>query len=182
MTYLEINAIVARHFGISTDDLVQSRKYATGASSRAAAMLICHEVLKASTIKLAKWYGKHQHTTPLRALRICRNLIITDEVYKSNYTAAFEECVKQHHEDQIKEAAMKKLQQMYEASLQHQEAEKKNIKQIYNLNHRVRKKGISVRTRSRTLSCSEEQLNEINDTQLSKLLNEHHYAIQLSIL
>jgi len=74
-------------------------------------------------------------------------------------------------------AALLEVQSMYNADI-----EKKNIKQIYNLNHRVREKGISVRTRSRTLSCTEDQVNQIKDSQLKKLLENHHYAIQLLLL
>ena len=159
MTHLEINIIVARHFGTTPDDLMHSQKY-VGSYPRCAAMLICKEVLKASTIKLSKWYGKHQHTTPLRALRTAHNRLEIDKAFRIIYKAALLE-----------------VQATYNAEL-----EKKTIKQIYNLNHRVREKGISVRTRSRTLSCTEDQLLDLNDTQLKKLLDNHHYAIQLSIL
>lgn len=160
MTHLDINLIVARHFGTTPEELMHSVKYPTGSFPRGVAMLICAGILKASTIKLAKWYGKRQHTTPLSSMVTARNLIETDKAFRKKYKAALLE-----------------VQAAYNA-----EIEKKTIKQIYNLNHRVRKKGISVRTRSRTLSITEAQLNGIEDTQLKKLLDTHHYAIQLSIL
>jgi hypothetical protein len=157
MTYLEINDIVARHFGINTGELMTVRF----CDARSAANLICVEVLKASTIKLAKWYGKNQHTTPMRAVRSARNLVETDKVFRLIYKAALME-----------------VQYTYNA-----EISKKTIKQIYNLNHRVREKGIIVRTRSRTLSISADHLDDISaDSQLKKLLDKHHYAIQLSII
>lgn len=159
MTHLDINLIVARHFGTTPDELMYSQKY-TGSYPRCAAMLICHEVLKASTLKLRTWYHKNQHTTPMRALRVAHNRIDTDKCFRRLYKASLLE-----------------VQTAYNL-----EIEKKTIKQIYNLNHRVREKGIVVRTRSRTLSCTEEQLNDVKDNQLKKLLDNHHYAIQLSIL
>ncbi len=159
MTHRDINIIVARHFGTTADLLVSSMKD-PDCDARAAAYLICHQALGASTIKLAKWYGKHQHTTPMRVMRTANNLIDTDKKFRGKFKSALLEV----------------------QSTIHAEIEKKTIKQIYNLNHRVREKGIVVRTRSRTLSCTEEQLNDANDLQLRKLLTNHHYTIQLSIL
>jgi hypothetical protein len=159
MTYLDINAIVARHFGTTPNEIMYSQKY-VGSYPRCAAMLICQQVLKASTLKLSAWYNKHQHTTPMRAIRTAHNRIEIDKDFRSMYKRSLIE-----------------VQMIYNAEL-----EKKNTKQIYNLNHRVREKGIVVRTRSRTLSCSEAQLNSLNDSQLKKLLDTHHYAIQLSLI
>ncbi len=159
MTHLDVNKIVARHFGTTPELLMHSMKD-VDANARIFAYLVCQEVLKTSSNKLAKLYGKHQHTTPMRALRTAKGLIETNSVFRMMYKAALLE-----------------VQAAYNA-----EIEKKTIKQIYNLNHRVREKGISVRTRSRTLSCTEGQLNDLNDSQLKKLLDTHHYAIQLSIL
>ena len=156
MTYLDINTIVARHFLTTTDKLMQARI----SDARSAANLICHEVLNASTIKLASWYNKRQHTTPMRAMRTAKGLIETNTTFRLLYKAASME-----------------VQAAYNA-----EIEKKHIKQIYNLNYRVRQKGMSVRTSSRTLSINADQLNEIEGTQLKKLLNKHHYVIQLSII
>lgn len=160
MTYLDVTIIVARHFDTTPDDVMYSTTYNKGTYPRAAAMLICHEVLKASTIKLAKWYSKHQHTTPLRAMNTARNLIKTDRDFRAKFKAAL-------YDVQIENLAM---------------LEKKTIKQVYNLNYRVREKGIVVRTRSRTVSCSVEALEELKDSQLQKLLNTHKYVIQLSII
>ena len=129
-------------------------------NARIFAYLICHEVLGTSSNRLAKLYGKHQHTTPMRGLHTAKGLMETNPMFHRMYKSALME-----------------VQAVYNAEL-----EKKTIKQIYNLNHRVREKGISVRTRSRTLSCTEDQLNDLNDSQLKKLLDNHHYAIQLSIL
>lgn len=156
MTYLEINIIVARHFGTTTEKLMHARF----SDARSAANLICHELLQASTLKLAVWYNKRQHTTPMRAIRTAKGLIETNATFRMAYQAARLEV---------------------ELAYKH-EIVKKHIKQIYNLNYRVRKKGMSVRTGSRTLSCNYEQYNDIQDSQLKKLLNKHHYAIQLSII
>lgn len=157
MTYLDINNIVARHFNTTPEKLMTARM----CDARSAACLICHEVLKASTIKLAIWYNKHQHTTPMRAIRTARALIDTNITFRILYKAALME-----------------VQIEYNA-----EAEKKEIKQVYNLNYRVREKGIVVRTKSRTLSVNEEKFRDIqDDIQLNKLLDKHHYVIQLSIV
>lgn len=160
MNFHDINRIVAKHFITTEEDVMSSKIYNTGAHPRAAAMLICNDLLKASTLKLKNWYNKSNHTTPMRAMSTARNLINTDKVFRAKYRAALLEC----------------------KILLEDEAEKKIIKQVYNLNHRVRKKGILVRTRSRTLSCTEMQLNELKDVQLDKLLTKHNYAIQLSII
>ena len=170
MTHLDINIIVARHFGSTVEDIMHSQKY-SGAIPRCAAMLICKVVLNAGTPKLKQWYGKHQHTTPLRALRMANNRLLTEDAFRKNYEASLLEVQSRY-----------KIYLMEQQALLNARSEKKTIKQIYNLNHRVREKGISVRTRSRTLSCSEQQLKELNDSQLRKLLNDHKYAIQLSIL
>jgi len=170
MTHLDINIIVASHFGISTKELMHSGKY-SGSYPRYAAMLICNQVLKASTIKLALWYNKHQHTTPMRSLRGAHHLLKTDPAFEANYQASLTEVLKRI-----------KIEKALEQATNITELEKKTIKQIYNLNHRVREKGIVVRTRSRTLSINETQLSEIQDSQLKKLLDKHNYAIQLSII
>ena len=159
MIYEDINTIVARHFDTTPYLLMHSFKE-HDCDARAAAFLICHLVLDASTLKLARWYGKRQHTTPMRAMRTAGNLVDTNKEFRSKYKASLFE-----------------VQATINA-----ETEKKVIKQIYNLNHRVRKKGIVVCTRSRTLSITEAQLKDINDPQLTKLLTNHHYTIQLSIL
>lgn len=159
MTFLDINIIVARHFGTTPELLMTSMKD-VDANARIFAYLIGHEVLKISSNRLAKLYGKHQHTTPMRGLHTAKGLVETNPMFHRMYKSALMEC-----------------QAFYNAEL-----EKKTIKQIYNLNHRVREKGISVRTRSRTLSCTEDEFFEMKDTQLKKLLDTHHYAIQLSIL
>jgi hypothetical protein len=117
-------------------------------------------VLGTSSNRLAKLYGKNQHTTPMRGLVTAKGLVETNKTLRLMY-----------------KSAMHEVQSAYNA-----EIEKKTIKQIYNLNHRVREKGISVRTRSRTLSISENDLIDIKDTQLKKLLDKHHYAIQFTII
>ena len=156
MNFAQINLIVAGHFDTTPNQLMYDQRN----DARKAAMLICNEVLKASTIKLARWYGKHQHTTPMRTLRVARNLIETDKTFRTRY-----------------KSALLQVQLQYNAEL-----EKKTIKQVYNLNYRVREKGLSVSTRTRTLSITEQQLNTIEGTQVKKLLNQHHYVIQLSLL
>lgn len=159
MTHLDVNIIVARHFGTTPELLISSMKD-VDSNARIFAYLICHEVLKTSSNRLAKLYGKHQHTTPMRGLHTAKGLIETNPMFHMMYKSALME-----------------VQAAYNAEL-----EKKTIKQIYNLNHRVREKGISVRTRSRTLSINESQISEIQDTQLKKLLDKHHYAIQFTLL
>lgn len=159
MTHKEINTIIARHFGTTPELLMHSMKD-VDSNARIFAYLICHEVLGTSSNRLAKLYGKHQHTTPMRGIHTAKGLAETNQTLRKMYKAALLE-----------------VQSAYQA-----EIEKKTIKQIYNLNHRVREKGISVRTRSRTLSISENDLSGIQDTQLKKLLDKHHYAIQFTII
>ena len=170
MNYLDINIIVARHFGTTPELLMCSMKD-IDANARLFAYLLCQEVLKLSSNKLAKLYGKHQHTTPMRGLLTAKNLLDTNPIEAKKYYAALAEA-----------QAMYKLWLMQEKATLNAMLEQKQLKQIYNLNHRVREKGISVRTRSRTLSINESQLTEIQDTQLKKLLENHNYAIQFSIL
>ena len=170
MTHLDINIIVARHFGTTPELLVHSFKD-VDANARIFAYLLCHEVLQISSNKLARIYGKHQHTTPMRGLRTAKGLIETNETLRNMYKAAL-----------VEAQAMYKLSVLQDKAKLNALLEKKNIKQIYNLNHRVREKGISVRTRSRTLSINESQLTEIQDTQLKKLLENHNYAIQFKLL
>ncbi len=159
MKHTDINIIVARHFGTTPELLMHSMKD-VDSNARIFAYLICQEVLHTSSNRLAKLYGKHQHTTPMRGLITAKGLVETNKTIRLMYKAALLE-----------------VQSAYNA-----EIEKKTIKQIYNLNHRVREKGISVRTRSRSLSINESQISEIQDTQLKKLLDTHHYAIQFTII
>lgn len=159
MNHSDINRIVAEQFNTTPEELMNARGYA-GSYPRCAAMLICHELLHASTLKLKEWYGKRQHTTPLRALITARNRIQCDKDFRIRYNAAL----------------------LLVKALQTQENDKKQSKKVYNLNHRVKQKGFNASTRSHTIQCTADKLDQLNGKQLGKLLNDHHYVIQLQLL
>ena len=159
MDYKKINKIVAAQFNITPHELMNVRGYA-GSYPRCAAMLICHEVLKASTLKLRDWYQKKDHTTPMRALTTAHNRLQLDKDFRMRYQAALFE---------VKASIVA-------------EKEKKKQKQVYNLNHRVKLKGIDVSTRTHTVRCTEAHLAELKGKQLAKLIHNHNYVIQLQLL
>ncbi|MEI6061163.1 MAG: hypothetical protein WCR72_10665 [Bacteroidota bacterium] len=159
MTYQDINNIVARHFG-TTPDLLYSSPKEVDTIARAAAIHICRIVFKASYLKLMKWYCHKQHTTSMHSVVVAQNLFATNKQFRRKFNSALLES-----------------KSAYEL-----EFAKKLKKQMYNLNYSLRKKGIVVSSRTRTVSISEADLKELENCQLYKLIHAHKYRIQFSIV
>lgn len=157
MTPRDVNRVVARHFRISYEMIMKGNDKKRSVPARAAAMLLCRDLLKLSSLKQRKVYGKNAWSTILHNWKLASDLTETDPRYRK------------HLEDARNE--LMALQQR-----------QRDRKQEYNLHFRVRKKGIRVQAKDRTIICTEEQAAGLSDRQTMKLIRKHKYAIQLSLL
>ena len=157
MNFKDVNRIVARAFGINEQKIMSPIKKKDTILARSAAMLITHEVLRASSYRLCHYYKKKSHSTTLHAMTLARNMIDTDKTYRNNYYQALQKCIdfREKWPDR---------------------------KQRFNLHYRVRAKGMILDTKTKTVSVTQEQARILEDSQLKILLQKHKYAIQFSIL
>jgi DNA-binding transcriptional ArsR family regulator len=157
MTYHDIDRIVARHFNVTVCELRSKSLKERIVLARDASMLLCHEILKASSNRLCRWYDKRSHSTTLRALKVAGNMRDTDKLYRARIVAADQDC-----------------REFF--------TRWPDRKQRFNLHYRVRAKGMILNTKTKTVSITEDQARILEDGQLKKLLIKHNYAIQYSIL
>ena len=157
MTYHDIDRIVARHFGVTVQEIHQDRKPDRIIYARSAAMYLCNRILKTSSKRLCKFYDKASHSTTLNALKTARDLMFSDPAYREKLLKSENECLE--------------FQKAWPL-----------LKQRYNLHYRVRSKGLVLDSKSKTVSITEDQIRILEHTQMQKLLHKHNYSIQFAIL
>ena len=158
MNYNDIDRIVARTFKIKVSTIHSNSHKVEVIFARAAAIKLSHDLLKYSFNRLSKVYNKRSHNTAGNAYRVAGNMYDTDPEFRALF-------------DQARNKAKAFLDGW------------KPRKQRYNLHYRLREKEISVDNKSRTVSISPDQEHLISRSgQLAKLLKQHNYSVQYSIL
>ncbi|HNX87731.1 MAG TPA: helix-turn-helix domain-containing protein [Paludibacteraceae bacterium] len=157
MTHYDIDKIVARRFGITVRRLTTGTDRRKATIARAMAVMLCYDVLKLSTLKLKKIYGKQAHSTIIENIQTARNLAETNRGYRTILDAC-------RHEIEMKSSRSKIR------------------KQCYNLHYRIREKGIRIDSKQKTISVTEGEMIKISDRQTRRLIDRYHYSIQLSLL
>jgi len=158
MNSRDIDRIVSKNFGISTKLIHSSSHEDKIVMARAAAISLCRKYLGYPFTRLSKIYHKRSHNTSRDAVRNVENLIATNKAFAHRYGIA---C----------------------AQVEYAMDEWKTRKQRYNLHYRLRQKNIPVEPKNQTISISPDQEKLIlNSRQLKKLLKQHNYSIQYSIV
>ena len=158
MNYHDVHRIVARCFGLKVKELMSHSQSDQIIKVRSAAIRINHDLLKYSFNRLKRIYGKRSHNTIGNAYRNSCDLYDTDKLYRDLYDKAHAEAVIFLHSW-------------------------KPRKQRYNLHYRLREKNLPVDSKHRTVSINPEQESLITASgQLKKLLKQHNYSVQYSII
>jgi len=154
----DINRIVARHWSIRSRDITLPTRRDEILFPRLAAMLLCRRLLKMTMHQIRKAYGKRAVSTIHQVLISASNLYDTDKRFRMLFDAAHAEAVLLF-------------------------PELKQRRQQYNLHYRLRQKNFMITTSLKTVSITQNDEQELNkDIQLRKLLRDHNYCVQYSIL
>jgi len=158
MKYHDVHRIVARSFGMKVKELMSHSQSDQIIKVRSAAIRINHDLLKYSFNRLKRIYGKRSHNTIGNAYRNSCDLYDTDKQYRDLYDKAHAEAL------------------VFMNSWAPR-------KQRYNLHYRLREKNMPVDCKHRTVSINPDQESLITGSgQLRKLLKQHNYSVQYSIL
>jgi hypothetical protein len=155
LTQSDIDKIVSQVSGISVEKMLGDSQKQLVTDARNLAMLKGKQHLKLSTIKLYKHYGKRDHTTILSDLKSAQNLIDTNKL-----------------------ARMRELDVEELIRLRKEEIKKAN--QRKDLHYRIRKKGIIVDVKCKTVSIPQSKLPELNRSM--NMIKQLGYEIQYSII
>lgn len=156
ITPREIDRITARVFGITSSQLRSPSEKRIIAEARHVAMYMCSKHINASSYDLCRLYDKKSHSTTLRSIHLVDDLIETDKVFRV------------------------KIEEIHQLII-NTTPTRKETKQRYNLNYRIRQKGLKVDIKNRTVSLTPDEESKIEIGQLKKLLSQHNYIIQYSI-
>ncbi len=129
--------------------------------ARNAAMYFYREVLKLSTLKIARAFNRSSHTTILSDLKRAKNLIETDPLYRAKIEAA----KTMIDQELTKVVPVRKKQ--------------------YNTKRRLLSSGVAITTKKKQISLTPQMLEEMGRTDKKRLqlLNaEYGFSIQLSLL
>lgn len=158
MNSRDIDRIVSKNFGVSTKLIHSASHEDRIVMARAAAIALCRKYLSYPFTRLSKIYQKRSHNTSRDAVRNVENLIATNKAFAHRYQIA---C----------------------AQVEYALDEWKTRKQRYNLHYRLRQKDIPVEPKNQTISIRPDQEVMITkSTQLKRLLKQHNYSIQFSIV
>lgn len=158
MNHNDINRIVARAWKIPSRNINLATRRDEILFPRLAAMLLCRRLLKMTMHQIRKAYGKRAVSTIHQVLISASNLYDTDKRFRLLFDAAYAEAVILF-------------------------PELKQRRQQYNLHYRLRRKNFMITTSLKTISITQSQDHELKkDVQLLKLLNDHNYCVQYSIL
>jgi len=157
MKAVKIDQIVCDIYGITLEKMYSKSHKRLISDARKTAMYYRHFYLKESSLKLARAFGKKTHTTILFALKNCRDWSKTSPEFRDKF---------------------ERIGSWIEIQIQ-TENHFRTIKQRYNMNYRMRRKGFNINYKSRTLILPAGMDIEKNQqTRLSHL----GYAIQFSLL
>ena len=158
MNYHDVHRIVARCFGLKVKELMSHSQSDQIIKVRSAAIRINHDLLKYSFNRLKRIYGKRSHNTIGNAYRNSCDLYDTDKLYRDLYDKAHAEAVN------------------FLAAW-------KPRKQLYNLHYRLREKKLRVDSKHRIVSINPDKESLITASgQLKKLLKQHNYSVQYSLI
>jgi hypothetical protein len=158
MNYHDVHRIVARCFGLKVKELMSHSQSDQIIKVRSAAIRINHDLLKYSFNRLKRIYGKRSHNTIGNAYRNSCDLYDTDKQYRDLYDKAHAEAV------------------IFINSW-------KPRKQLYNLHYRLREKELRVDSKHRIVSINPDKESLITASgQLKKLLKQHNYSVQYSLI
>lgn len=158
MNHTDINRIVARHWGIRSRDINLPTRKNEILFPRLAAMLLCRRLLKMTMHQIRKAYAKRAVSTIHQVLDSASNLYDTHKQFRTRFDATHAEAIELMPEFRER-------------------------RQRYNLHYRIRQKKFRVTTPSKTISITHSQEQDLNqDPQLRRLLKEHNYSVQYSIL
>ncbi len=155
LTQNDIDKIVSQVTGIPVSKIHSKTTKRTITDARNLAMLKGKRHLKLSTLKLKKHYHKEDHTTIMSDIKSAQNLIDTD------------------HLARLRDLHVEELIQLRKEEI-------KKATQRYNLNSRIRKKGIVVDTKSKVISIPQENILKLKRS--ITLLKQLGYEIQYSII
>jgi hypothetical protein len=151
-----IDNIVSEITGVSVKLIHSHRGSDPVCDARNMAMLKCKQWLKTSNVKLTKQYGKDSRGTIISDLKTARDMIETDKEYREK-------------SEDIDKKVRAKI------------AELKTRQQLYDLHYRLRKMGIPVIVRYKTISVDSQYREKIEKSRTMKLIKQHGYVIQYSI-
>jgi hypothetical protein len=149
--------MVSQLTGISVELMHSHSLKRTVCDARNLAMLKSHEHLGLSTLKLMKLYDKESHTTILNAFTSAKNLIDTNPL-AADRALRLEMAIAQHTKNGL------------------------TTKQLYNLHYRIRKKGFGLNRKYKTISIHPSRKDELRKGQVMKLLKQHGYNVQYSLI
>jgi hypothetical protein len=152
-----IDRIVSQITGVSVELIHTDGGPREVCDARNLAMLKCKQFAGMGSVKLRKYYGKDSHTTILSDLKSARNQIETNT--GARLYAADVDC-------RVELLMKKRLEK----------------KQCYNLHYRIRQKGLLLDMKSKTVSIHPDRRLELEKGQLMKLIKQHGYSVQYSII
>ncbi len=158
MNHHDINRITARHWKTRVQEINRKTRINQVLFPRLAAMLLCRQVLNMTLHQIRRAYSKKAVSTIYQVLQSACNLYDTDKHFRSRYDAAKAEAIR--------------LLPVF-----------RSRRQRYNLHYRIRQKEFVVNNKHKAISITQEQEHDlIEDPQLRRLLKEHNYSVQYSIL
>jgi len=155
LTQKHIDKIICRVTGITMVQLHSDSQKRPITDARNLAMLKGKEYLKLSSLKLMKYYNKDSHTTILGDLKSAKNLIETN---KRAHARA----------EQVDEFIRKKISYL------------KILQKQKNMHYRIRRKGIKVNSKAKTISIPPDRVPELKRSM--GIIKDLGYVIQYSII
>lgn len=151
-----IDIIVSEITGVNVKLIHSHRGSDPVCDARNLAMLKCKQWLKTSNVKLTKLYGKDSRGTIISDLKTARNMIETDT--KARETS-----------EEVDRRIQRKIAML------------KSRQQVYDLHYRLRKMGIPVIVKCKTISVDKQYREKLEKSRTMKLIRQHGYVIQYSI-
>jgi len=157
----KIDKIVCLVFRVKRRNLRRKTHLPAANDARNAAMYFYKEVLKLSTLKIARAFNRKSHTTIMSDIKRAKNLIETDPLYRAKI-----ELAKMMIDQELNKAIPVRKKQ-------------------YNTKQRLLSAGVVITTKKKQISLTPQKLEEMGKTdkkRLQCLNSEYGFTVQLSLL